>query len=350
MSDNEDKKLTYYEKNKEKVLEYSKKYREAHKEDIKEYREKNKKILSEKHKEYYKQHKEEINRKNLEYQASHPEINKKAHEKYVRNHKEKLSEYNKEYYQKNKEQILNNQINYYHDHADEYKEYNKNYYDTHKEYYQEFSKKYRDEHKQELNDYHKKYLEEHSDEVKEYQKEYQKGYAKKYQEEHKEELDAYHHKYQTSKTKGEQLLRMLRYAFINGYEDDSVEGKIIGCSYNDAMSILKYDYKNRYGTNFDGNFDDVTLNYLFPLKWTIDIDEVILLNGIWNIELINNKDINIKRKEGIFRDNNHPVWNYYETKLDFNTILGDIKIRLNEMYPRTRKLKDLWGEEHEKRK
>lgn len=64
----EEKKQSYYQRNRERQLELAKKYREANKEKNKDYWKdyyvKNKTVLREKHKDYVRKNKDVINRKN----------------------------------------------------------------------------------------------------------------------------------------------------------------------------------------------------------------------------------------------------------------------------------------------
>ena len=93
--------MTYYYKNREKMLEHQRIYDSKNKDKIKEKR-------AEYYKEYYKRNKEYFKQYNV---------------KYVQDHKEKKAEYFKEYYKQNKEKLT---------------AYNKQMYDTNREYFKEY--------------------------------------------------------------------------------------------------------------------------------------------------------------------------------------------------------------------
>jgi len=106
--DNKEQIREYYEKNKQKLLEYQK-----------EYREKNKEQIREKQKEYCEDNKEKIREKQKEYRENNREKKKEYYEKnkekrkeYLEKNKEKIRQKDKEYYEKNKQKIIERQREY----------------------------------------------------------------------------------------------------------------------------------------------------------------------------------------------------------------------------------------------
>lgn len=118
---------TYYQKNKDKILEQSKIYYEKTKVNKKEYYEKNKDKISEQRKEYYKENKEEIIEKIKDYyQENKDEIlkyQKEYSKKYREENKEQIIKKRKEFYENNKEQIKQ----YYEENKDKISQYHKKY-------------------------------------------------------------------------------------------------------------------------------------------------------------------------------------------------------------------------------
>ena len=84
----------YYEKNKEKLNELTRKYKEENKEKTNEYARKYREENKEKRRECQKKYTEENKEKLKEYAR-----------KYTEENKEKIKEYKKKYYQKNKENL-----------------------------------------------------------------------------------------------------------------------------------------------------------------------------------------------------------------------------------------------------
>ena len=96
---------TYYEKNKEKILQYKKEYRENNKEN-------NKEKIKENEKKYREKNKEKINSQKKKHKEKNKEKYKEKNKEYYNKNKEKYKEKNKEYYNKNKSTILQNQKEY----------------------------------------------------------------------------------------------------------------------------------------------------------------------------------------------------------------------------------------------
>ena len=121
----------YYQKNKEKILAYSKLYRKNNAEKIKEKQHSYYKLHKKPHivktkeeiklqqKKYRESHKEEINLKKKAYRETHREEIKLQQKKYRESHKEKIKQYEisrkeklKKYYQDNKKHIKESQKKY----------------------------------------------------------------------------------------------------------------------------------------------------------------------------------------------------------------------------------------------
>ena len=106
-----DRRKTYYEANKDKIIEYNKAYYEANKEKIEE-----------SNKAYYEANKEKIN---------------KIKKAYRENNKDKIIEYTKAYYEANKDKIIEYNKAYYEANKEKRSEYTKAYYEANKERYLE---------------------------------------------------------------------------------------------------------------------------------------------------------------------------------------------------------------------
>lgn len=115
-------KKEYYQRNKERILEYAKEYNKLHKEKNKAHskkyynnHKKEKKIYREK---YYEERKVELSEKKKMYYNEHKEKIKEKIKEYYQKNKIKMDEYRKEYYQKNKERLNEKRKMYYDKHKE----------------------------------------------------------------------------------------------------------------------------------------------------------------------------------------------------------------------------------------
>ena len=166
---------TYYENNKEAIIEQHKKYREDNAEKLKEY--------------------------HTVYNVLNAEKKIAYSKKYSEENKEKVLEGNRKYYEKNKEAILKKTNEYKEAHKEEYQLYKKAYYEENKEKYAEMARVRREENKEAIAEKSKEYYEENREKIlekfkvyrereenkdknKEYQKEYRGANKAKQSEKH----------------------------------------------------------------------------------------------------------------------------------------------------------------------
>jgi 5-methylcytosine-specific restriction endonuclease McrA len=109
-------KLTYYERNKEKVLQYRKEYQKNNKEKEaqrkKEWRANNKEKISQRQKEYRENNKEKVLQKRKEYLTNNKDKIAQRKKEYRTNNKDKESQWQKEYYKNNKDKLLQKRKEY----------------------------------------------------------------------------------------------------------------------------------------------------------------------------------------------------------------------------------------------
>jgi len=100
----------YREKNKERLLEYSRRYYHENKEKSaeysKQYREKNKEKITEHNKRYWAENKETLAEQNKQYREENREKISKQRKQYREKNKEAIAERQKKHYHKNKEYII----------------------------------------------------------------------------------------------------------------------------------------------------------------------------------------------------------------------------------------------------
>ena len=133
---NKEKYRSYYYNNREKKLEYIKRYTEEHKEEI-----------IKKRKQYYQDNKEEFAKKNKERYENNREMVLEQQKEYYTKNKEHIQEYKRNYRIKNIDKIKQ----HYAENREQRAENRKS-----NEHYKEYMRKYELEHKQEILDRKKK--------------------------------------------------------------------------------------------------------------------------------------------------------------------------------------------------
>ena len=136
----------YYEANRDKILEQHKQYRENNKEKIAEgqrqYYQDNKDKIGKRHKRYYEANKEKLLEQRKQCYQDNKEKEREKHKQYYENNKEKVSERHKQYRENNKEKIAEGQRQYYKNNKDKVLERCKQYREDNKEKIAERNKRY----------------------------------------------------------------------------------------------------------------------------------------------------------------------------------------------------------------
>ena len=216
------------------VKERRKVYREANKDKIKKRAKQYQEANKEKYKGYVKEYYNANNERYKELRLK----NKDKRKQYLEENKEKLREKKWQYDQANKKKV-------------------KEYYRTNKERIRVVRKKYLEANKEKSSEYSKKYREVNKDRVLEYSNQYQKS---------------------RRKTDNLYRLKLNIRANIHRYLKDGKSKRtreIIGIDYKEFQDYLEVEYT-----------EGMHLDHIIPLSWSINDEEVYILNHYSNFQII----------------------------------------------------------------
>ena len=213
---------------------------------------------------YYKANIEKIKQnKNKYYEANKKKIKEKV-KQYQETNKDKIQLYQKQYFQNNQEKV---------------KENRKKYREANKEKIKERQKQYREDNKEKI----KKYQEANKEKIKEYRKKYQetnKERAKRHYQDNKEKINDYTVNYIKSRIKSDDLFRLKwsTRANVNRYLKNGKSKRtreIIGLDFKEFQDYLKVEYT-----------EGMHLDHIIPLSWSINDEEVYILNHYSNFQIL----------------------------------------------------------------
>lgn len=225
----------------------------------------------------------------------------KSHKKYYQLNKKKYQESHAEYYKKNRATIREKTNLYRKEHphilTDEEKkamrEHNRKRYlnrtDAQKEKDRINRREYQRKNKDRVHEWQKSYRENHKDQIRNAAKEYRKNNREKIAQAHLDRL----HRDPVYKLK-EQSRNMIRCAFRSyGHRKTSLTKEIVGCDLDALTDHLKKTWKDRYGTEWNGQ--PCHIDHIVPLATAKNKSDIVRLCHYSNLQLMTPDD---NRKKG----------------------------------------------------
>lgn len=217
------------------------------------------------------------------------------------------SKYNKKWYLKNKDHCRKVHAEYYKNNKESVTIAHKKYQELHpwkstehtratdrawyanrteeqKEKKRVYGREYQRKNKEKIKEWHKKYRESHKEELKEYNRRYRKNNKEKISQHHLERL----HTDSKFKLK-EQLRNMLRCSFRTyGHRKTSRTKDIVGCDLDFLYEYLCKTWKDRYGTEWNGQ--PCHIDHVTPLATAKTKKDIVKLCHYTNLQLLTPKD------------------------------------------------------------
>lgn len=208
-----------------------------------------------------------------QYQAAHKKEISKKHKRYYQKNKEKMTERSKEYYQRNKDRILEKAVGYRASHREELKTYFKKRYTKNKNKILANQKEYTEKHREEKIEYLKKYYKENKDKLLAQSLRRQR---------HRLAIDP------SYRLKRQARLLVWRSFHVHGENKPAHTEQVLGCSLATFSKYLRLTWKDRYGTEWNGQ--PCHIDHIVPLATARTREDITKLCRYTNLQLLTPED------------------------------------------------------------